>query len=258
MLVISKRYYKTASIKETPSGRCGYLSLASNPNLPLTHSIRKAFFIFTTMVAHNMIDLTGQKFGMLTVLSYQGSSKGHSQFLCKCDCGKEKMAGGDKLKKGAVKSCGCIMGKYNNLKHGHHVNYKPTPEYSAWMGMKSRCYNTKIEKYKNHGGCGVVICKRWLCSFENFLADMGLRPSPKHSLDRFPNKNGNYTPSNCRWATIDQQNRNKRNNVFLKYNGGDILQKDFLKLLKIDWKQLMANLKQKKTPDQIAQRYIKQ
>lgn len=82
--------------------------------------------------------------------------------------------------------------------------------------MKNRCYNENTYKYPDYGGRGIIVCKRWVDSFANFIADMGKRPSKKHSLDRI-NVNGNYTPSNCRWATPKQQARNKRNNRWIVY-----------------------------------------
>lgn len=91
------------------------------------------------------------------------------------------------------------------MKHGKRY----TKEYEAWQHMKSRCLNPKNKAYHNYGGRGITICDRWL-KFENFIADMGNAPTPKHSLDRYPNNDGHYEPGNCRWATPEQQNLNKR------------------------------------------------
>jgi hypothetical protein len=90
------------------------------------------------------------------------------------------------------------------------------PEYNSWHGATQRCSNRNNPKYKDYGGRGIKVCERWLGrdGFKNFLTDMGYKPSPQHSLDRFPNKNGNYEPGNCRWATPLQQGNNKRNNTF--------------------------------------------
>lgn len=92
------------------------------------------------------------------------------------------------------------------------------PEYRNWHNMKNRCLNQNIPEYKWYGARGIRVCDRWLNSFENFLADMGTRPSPKHSIDRIDN-NGNYCPENCRWATQKQQSRNTRNNRKITING---------------------------------------
>jgi hypothetical protein len=94
-----------------------------------------------------------------------------------------------------------------------------TQEYSIWLGIIQRCCNPNQEGYKKYGGRGITICDRWLNSFEAFFADMGLRPSPEHSIDRFPDQGGPYSPGNCRWATRKQQANNMRTNVILEYKG---------------------------------------
>ena len=103
--------------------------------------------------------------------------------------------------------------------HGHSfVNGKASPEYNAWASMKGRCLNEKTPNYSRYGGRGISICQRWLTSFENFLEDMGTRPSPSHSLDRI-NNDGDYSAENCRWATVEQQQRNKSNVGIVIYRG---------------------------------------
>lgn len=106
-------------------------------------------------------------------------------------------------------------------------------EYNTWQQMKGRCYNPTNQRFKYYGGRGIKVCKRWLNSFENFIEDMGLRPSGRYSLDRYPNRNGDYKPSNCRWATYPEQNRNLPRNIWIKYNGINQIQKDWAKHLKI-------------------------
>jgi len=103
-------------------------------------------------------------------------------------------------------------------KHGHTSNGKMSPEYASWYSMKQRCLNKKHEAYHYYGGRGITICKRWLHSFENFLADMGKRPSLEYSINRRRN-NGNYTPTNCYWATVIEQNKNRSGNHFIKFKG---------------------------------------
>jgi hypothetical protein len=96
---------------------------------------------------------------------------------------------------------------------------KHTPEYRAWYHMKTRCYNANYKLFSRYGGRGITVCDRWLNSFENFFNDIGERPSREHSLDRFPNMDGNYEPSNCRWATTFEQQNNKCNNRFVTEDG---------------------------------------
>lgn len=99
------------------------------------------------------------------------------------------------------------------ITHGHTRGRKTTPEFRTWCAMKQRCYDTNAEKYPVYGGRGVTVCARWRYSFESFLADMGPRP-PNCTIDRYPNRTGNYKPDNCRWATPKQQAENRSRNSF--------------------------------------------
>jgi hypothetical protein len=148
-------------------------------------------------------DVIGQKFNRWTVVS-KGSPK---KVFCRCDCGT--LAEVDKwtVVHGTSKSCGCylkeVMSKIN-LTHGR----SRTPEYGSWLAMKKRCTDENYGEFKYYGGRGISICDRWK-KFENFIADMGIKPSPIHSIDRI-NNDGNYEPSNCRWATPSTQTLNQR------------------------------------------------
>lgn len=159
-------------------------------------------------------DLEGIKFGRLTVLSYAGAI-GHNQaWIAVCECGTERSFRASGLIAGTTKSCGCLkkdLHKNHFVKHG---DYK-SAEYSTWIKINERCRNKNWKRFKDYGGRGIVVCERWR-SYENFLKDMGRKPSPKHSIDRIDN-NGNYEPSNCKWATPKEQNRNTRRNVNLTY-----------------------------------------
>lgn len=122
-------------------------------------------------------------------------------------------------------------------------NKRHTPEYLIWAHMKTRCYNKNYKLYHCYGGRGIIVCDRWLNSFENFISDMGKRPTSKHSLDRFPNQNGIYEPENCRWATPKEQQGNRRNNKWIEHNGKRMIQADWARELNMDVRKLHHHLK---------------
>jgi hypothetical protein len=152
----------------------------------------------------------GTRFHSLVVLMRSPRQDPNHRILwiCQCDCGSEVTAAGIQLRKGSAKSCGCVY-RQNAKKLSTTHGLTGTPEYRAWSSMKARCLNPHVHNYADWGGRGIIVCSRWLDSFETFLADMGPRPKGL-SLDRFPDVNGNYEPSNCRWATAKQQVDNRR------------------------------------------------
>ncbi len=164
------------------------------------------------------IDLTAQRFGMLTVLRRAANNK-HKKacWTCKCDCGSIKDIIGSKLRNGEARSCGCriaILTKHRFTKHGLSDTH---PLYGVWKNMRNRCNDPNHKSYKNYGGRGIAVCARW-DSFAAFVEDMGERPSPLHSLDRRDN-DGPYSPTNCQWATKKQQSQNSRRPVIMTANG---------------------------------------
>lgn len=163
-------------------------------------------------------DLTGQRFGRLLVIGRttdQVLSSGRTlvAWACICDCGQPKKVSGGALVTGRSKSCGCFRREHSaalHLKHGEARRKRLTPEFKTWVGIIKRCTYKKYKDWPLYGGRGITICDRWRCNFQAFLEDMGRKPSPRHSIDRFPDVDGNYEPSNCRWATPSEQAKNQR------------------------------------------------
>ena len=151
-------------------------------------------------------DLTGQPFGRLTVIKYGGRhpTLGGSVWICECTCGNVRPYRASALKDHHTRSCGCMP---CNKIHG----LSKTPEYKVWHGIIQRCYNPKSPNYKYYGARGITVCDEWRNSVETFYADMGPRTSPAHSIERRVNDLG-YSPENCYWATLKEQNRNRRLN----------------------------------------------
>lgn len=169
----------------------------------------------STRRAHNFKDLTGQTFGLLTALSLSKTRKGYGAYwLCRCECGNEKVILGKCLNRGTTKTCGC---RPTGLRHGHARRSSQTSVHRCWVNMIQRCTNPKWPKWEHYGGRGISVCEHWL-AFENFYADMGDPPSAKHSIDRRDN-NGNYEPGNCRWATKREQCSNQRRNHNVTFGG---------------------------------------
>ena len=140
----------------------------------------------------------------------KGKKKLHVE--CLCSCGTVKIYQLANLKSGITRSCGCLN-RERNASHGHSPRSKVSPEYNSWKCMIRRCKNHNAINYKSYGGRGIKVCQRWQ-TFENFLVDMGKRPSSQHSLDRV-DMNGDYCPENCRWATRSEQANNTRRNRFI-------------------------------------------
>ena|SRR5216684_5295271 len=131
----------------------------------------------------------------------------------RCYCGNIFITRQSSIKNQHTKSCGCRhveQAREQGKKSATHGEARKTAEYRTWAGIISRTTQRSVQSWKYYGGRGIKVCERWRHSYANFLTDMGRRLSPSHSIDRFPDTNGNYEPSNCRWATPKQQNENRR------------------------------------------------
>lgn len=162
------------------------------------------------------IDLTGQQFGRLTVIRQDvPTPSGKTRWVCCCECQTEKSVQSSDLRSGKTRSCGCLQRERSaiagraNATHGMSRHSEPDPTYVAWQGMKTRCLNQNTVDWPNYGGRGIIICPEWVDSFETFYACVGDRPGPDYSLDRI-DTDGNYEPSNVRWATWKEQAASRR------------------------------------------------
>lgn len=154
------------------------------------------------------IDITGRKFGRLTAIECLGKINGQTMWRFACDCGGTKTISGANVRRGLTTSCGCAQraaARAANIKHGE----SKSPEYRVWGHMIGRCHNPNDAAYPDYGGRGIEVCGAWRASFENFLCDIGRRPTENHTIERLDN-DGWYTPQNCAWIEREAQNQNRR------------------------------------------------
>lgn len=200
------------------------------------------------------IDLKGQEFGFLTVISKTSNFLTFTRWQCRCICGKEVKVQTRFLRNGSVKSCGCKsneMRSSNNINASHRMT--KTRTYKSWQMMWQRCTNPTYDSYPYYGGRGITVCERWK-EFENFLEDMGERPEGM-TLDRI-DSDGNYEKSNCRWATREEQVDNRRNNVYYIVNDVVMSLKQLAKFIGVTREKLYNYIYRGYTPQQAVAKLI--
>lgn len=186
-----------------------------------------------------MEDLTGKRYGKLTVIKFSHKKAGKYYWLCQCDCGKIKAIVSCSLKSGNTKSCGCEMNKHSTIGERTKTHGQShTRLHNIWLDIKKRCNSVTNQAYERYGGRGIQVCKEWMedyMNFYNWAVSHGYNENL--SIDRIDN-NGNYEPNNCRWTTKKQQANNRRTNVYITKDGitktlaewSDILQENYFKL----------------------------
>ncbi len=180
------------------------------------------------------IDMLGKTFGQWTVL-FQVDSKNGAVWRCRCSCGTLRDIHGGALR--AKQASICKRCQTNtSLKKARTENFA---EYRSYVRLKNRCTNKNYKYFYRYGGRGIKVCERWLHSFENFLADMGPKPTPQHTIDRKDN-NGDYEPDNCRWATMSEQGVNKQNTIFITYDGKTLPLRDWAEITGLSYSCLIS------------------
>lgn len=203
----------------------------------------------------NLQDLAGMVFSRLTVVAFAGRNKeGRIMWRCRCECGTDNViAAGKHLKNGGAQSCGCIQRENIGRVRRTHGQSR-TVEHKIWEGIKSRCGNENCTDARNYIARGITICDRWRNSFESFLADMGKRPSPQHTVERIDNSSG-YGPGNCKWATRAEQSRNTRRTRLVTHNGTTLCIRDWATTLGIPYGTLYHYLTHGKTLQEVMASY---
>lgn len=164
-------------------------------------------------------DLTGQRFGRLTVIEFAGTKNGNAYWKCQCDCGAICTANGVHLRRGYTQSCGCFHREKAGGKPKHGLSNSKT--FHIWAAMKSRCFNDNHPDFNAYGGRGITVCDKWCNDFQAFydyVSKLDHFDEDGYTFDRIDN-NGNYEPGNVRWATVKEQSRNRRSNVVVEYQG---------------------------------------
>ncbi len=178
------------------------------------------------------------RYGRLTLLEEEGNTQ--DKHKCKCDCGEVTSVLLYSLRSGNTKSCGCIQKEMMSNTFTTHGKTRST-EYTSWQLMKDRCYNKNNKTFSYYGGKGITVCDRWINSFENFIDDMGEKPTPTHSIDRIDNAEG-YSPENCKWSSKKEQVRNRRNTKLIVYKNQEKPLAEWCEILDLDYPKINKRL----------------
>ena len=198
----------------------------------------------------NVKNLTGQQFGRLTVIGLEPANSRKTYWICQCDCGNIKVVRSDSLQNGSVRSCGCLKREQNSInlnkseakKKYYATGYKVggTRLYNIWQNMKSRCYREKDTRYHRYGGRGIIVCDEWkndFIAFHNWAMNNGYQE--ELTIDRI-DIDGNYEPSNCRWATIKEQCNNRSTNILITIGNSTRNLTEWCDIFNVDYKKVHA------------------
>lgn len=190
----------------------------------------------------NYKDLTGQKFGRLTVIGLHETETRKTYWVCQCDCGNIKIVRSDSLQNGSIRSCGCLKKEQDkiNLEANHKHNMSGTRIYEIWQGMKKRCYNPRDLRYHRYGGRGITVCNEWKNDFKSFyLWAINHGYSENLTIDRIDNDKG-YSPDNCRWADRTTQCRNRSTNVNITIGNSTRTLTEWCEIFKVSYETVNA------------------
>lgn len=186
-------------------------------------------------------DLIGKVFDRLTVIKLGPPIGSRRAYICICTCGLEKLIRSECLSNGMTKSCGCIRAE-NTAKLNKTHGMSLSAEYKSWAHAKARIFNPSNHKFSHYGGRGITMCQEWVNSFDVFYAEMGKKPSAKHSIGRI-NVNLGYCKINCRWESAAEQARERSDNVYVVVGEVTMILKDACRVANINYKQASRKLK---------------